>query len=256
MNPTQPVTRWHRRIVSHCTRIFRLGGLMELFFFLAQCFRREDIVKFNIRSVPHPFFARRFHTDLDVMWGVFGKRECEVESLSVQPQFIIDGGANAGFTTAFFAHKYPNAQVVAVEPAPENCEMIKRNCVSFANVRLVQGGIWTSSASLKISNPEAQSFAFQLREVSASDKDSMKGVTIPDLLKLSPTGFVDILKLDIEGAERQLFAGGYEEWIDKVRTIIVELHDDICRKALLNALTGRRYKIQELHEKVVIQFCF
>jgi hypothetical protein len=36
---------------------------------------------------------------------------------------------------------------------------------------------------------------------------------------------IDVLKIDIETSEKTVFLNNYEEWLPKVRLIIIELHD-------------------------------
>lgn len=72
-------------------------------------------------------------------------------------------------------------------------------------------------------------------------------VTITDLVAMSPTGRISVLKLDIEGAEDALFSCGAEAWLGKVDHIIVETHGPDCETAVLDALdaanwTARRYR--------------
>jgi hypothetical protein len=47
------------------------------------------------------------------------------------------------------------------------------------------------------------------------------------LTLLDQAGFhhVDILKIDIEGAELEVFSNGAEEWLSRVNLIIIETHD-------------------------------
>ena len=228
----------------------RLGGLREAFSFLVQCRQRVLLVELQIRGISTPLFARRLHTDLDVLWGVFGKRECDV-AMSKPPQFIVDGGANVGFTSVFFANQYPDAQIVAIEPDANNCDLIRRNCGGIPNVRVIQAGLWTSNAALTIKNPNDPSWAFQLGESPQAASGSVNGITIPNLLAQSVTGMIDILKLDIEGAEERLFSDGYTDWIDKVRTIIIEIHNPACEQAVLQATNGRCFAISKQQEKFV-----
>ena len=53
----------------------------------------------------------------------------------------------------------------------------------------------------------------------------VKGITIPMILQMHGIDHIDILKLDIEGAEYRVFENNFDEWINKVDQIIIELHD-------------------------------
>jgi FkbM family methyltransferase len=208
------------------------------------------LVELHAKGIPAKLFARRFHTDIDVLWGALRKRECDV-ALKDPPRLIVDGGANVGFTTVFYAHKYPDAQIVAIEPDDENCELLRRNCRAYPNVVLMQGGLWNSDRYLEIENPGDASWSFRLREVPVPTRNSVKGITIPEILRRCNTNEVDILKLDIEGAERFLFSTGCNDWIRKVKAIVIEVHNKACREAVLRATSEHGFAMSQQHEKLV-----
>ncbi len=55
--------------------------------------------------------------------------------------------------------------------------------------------------------------------------------------------FIDILKIDIEGAERFVFDKASPEWIKNVRCIAIELHDSECRERFLSAVSSYDAKL-------------
>jgi len=68
----------------------------------------------------------------------------------------------------------------------------------------------------------------------------VQAMTLDTLLARMGLEFVDILKIDIEGAEKEVFESS-AEWIDKVRVIMAELHDHHkagCSKAFFEATRG------------------
>jgi hypothetical protein len=72
----------------------------------------------------------------------------------------------------------------------------------------------------------------------------VRAVTIASLMDKAGFDRVDILKLDIEGAEIELFDANCEEWIDRVDAIVIELHDWIrpgCSASLLKATAGSHH---------------
>jgi FkbM family methyltransferase len=232
------------------TRILRLCGFTEALRFVVQCLAGKRLVELRVRGIPGTLFARRFHTDIAVLWGAFKKRECDV-ALSRPPRLIVDGGANVGFTTVFYASKYPDAKVVAVEPDRENFELMRRNCRMFPNVLLMQGGLWNSDTHLEIENPGVASWSFRLRETPAPTPNSVKGITIRKILCQCNAAEIDILKLDIEGAEEFLFAEGCDDWIGNVRTIVIEVHNQACRDAVFKATSQHAFTMSKQHEKLV-----
>ena len=71
---------------------------------------------------------------------------------------------------------------------------------------------------------------------------SVNGITIDDVLARWGNGTsVDLLKIDIEGAEKELFSAPSDSWLARTRLIIIELHDRMvagCEQALEEATNG------------------
>ncbi len=72
---------------------------------------------------------------------------------------------------------------------------------------------------------------------------------------MAKTELIDILKLDIEGAEAELFCANYENWLGKTNVIIIELHDRIregCSEALYKATAHHNFQKVERQEHVIL----
>jgi FkbM family methyltransferase len=160
------------------------------------------------------------------------------------PKLIIDGGANVGYASLYFANKYPNAQIIAVEPDPENCALFRKNCTAYPNIQLVQGALWASSTDLVIANPTATSWGFRVVESpSPTNPSSFKGFTVADILAHSDRQDVDLLKLDIEGAEEQLFSSDYASWLGRVKNMMVEPHGQRCLEIISTVTKGYGFAV-------------
>ena len=58
------------------------------------------------------------------------------------PRVVVDAGANIGLSTVFFANKFPQAKIVAIEPEPSNFAMLRDNVAPYPNVTPVQAALW------------------------------------------------------------------------------------------------------------------
>ena len=63
---------------------------------------------------------------------------------------------------------------------------------------------------------------------------------------------ISILKIDIEGAEMQLF-GHDTDWLDSVDNIVIELHGDACRDLFLQVIRPRLSNFSTFGELTVCQ---
>jgi hypothetical protein len=65
---------------------------------------------------------------------------------------------------------------------------------------------------------------------------------------------IDILKIDIEGSEKELFESDYETWLPKVTTLIIELHDRMREGSSLSffrALTKYNFRLAVKGENLI-----
>lgn len=147
---------------------------------------------------------------------------------------IIDAGGNIGLTALYFCSVFENTNIVTVEPEPTNFESLNYN-LRETNVEKILGAVWNESASVKLLHNFRDRLSWSTR-VELSDKTdttTTKGFTIEDLRLRNQFDFIDILKIDIEGAEKELFAPGYVDFLQYTKCIAIEIHDEFdCREAI------------------------
>ncbi|MFN5345577.1 MAG: FkbM family methyltransferase, partial [Bacteroidota bacterium] len=129
------------------------------------------------------------------------------------PSTMLDGGANIGLASVYFAHRFPNTKIVAVEPNEENFKMILKNTVNYPNVFAKQGGIWNDNKRLAIIDKAAYDNSFMVTEVAENTSDSLPAFSIHSIMQEQGWSTLDVLKLDIEGSEKEVFEKNVEEWL-------------------------------------------
>src|SRR5215470_7956690 len=215
-----------RRIGIRLRRLFRyisrFGGVRGLSTLARVLTGHGPTVLITIPQSKTPLWMRVNSSDLSIFEQIFLWDDYELP-MRIHPRFIIDGGANVGYASVYFANKYPDAQIVAVEPEASNFEMLKQNTSEYPGVFAVQAAIWNTTAALEIENKGDASWSFRIREAGETPGE-VKALTITEIIRLFKADSVDILKLDIEGAEKEVFSSNVG-WLDKVRVVIIELHD-------------------------------
>jgi len=190
--------------------------------------KRSGLLEVKVPLLKYPVFLRSSTSDALNFEQIFICRQYEPPfHWHKKVNLVIDAGAYIGLASVYFANRYPEAGILAIEPEPSNFNMLKLNTSLYPKVSLIQGAVWNNSSVLTIANPSAKKWAFQVREASnsASTGPKISGIKISDALKLSGSTHIDILKLDVEGAEVEIFSSNYEDWLAKVDLLIVELHD-------------------------------
>jgi FkbM family methyltransferase len=156
---------------------------------------------------------------------------------------IVDLGANVGLATLYLAGSYPESRVVSVEPHPENFAFLSRNVsklVSSGRCYPLQAAIWSSSGrtlSLSIPNPNGFS-GVNVEENGAPLHLAASSITMPEVLDRYRMESLDLLKVDIEGAEVELFSGDIS-WLERVRAIAIEFHADSRTRSGFDAAVRR-----------------
>jgi FkbM family methyltransferase len=137
---------------------------------------------------------------------------------------ILDCGANIGVETLRFRWHHPKAEIIAVEADPANALVLKSNFEKDSLTTIVEGAVWHEDAMLKVrqsvdGNPEG---SWVTEEDSGGS--SVKAFSVPSLMSLRGWQTIDIVKLDIEGAEYHLFQED-TSWLSKVSALIFEIPD-------------------------------
>ena len=207
----------------------------------------------SVKNTKGKIYLRPNTSDTATFEQVFVAKEYEVP-FDFSPETIIDGGANVGFATLFFANKYPQAQILAIEPDRSNMEVLCLNTEPYENVKKIQSAIWGHTTHLRIENPEVEKWAFKVIESEAGQPDSFQAYSIEQLIAKMGRESIDLLKLDIEGSEISVFGGGYERWLPKVKMLMIELHEKIspgCTKVLEEALSKYSFEKMENGENLI-----
>ena len=226
-----------------------LSEALKVYFRLKTKNRKE----MKISRLQFPFSLRNNPHD----YGTFEEvivREAYNVPLDFIPRRIIDGGGNIGLTAAYLATKYPQAEIVSFEPDSENFEWLSRNVAPYQYVRPMKGGIWSRSAYLLVKDMGLGNNGFMVEETSGGTPNAIQAWSIPDVMQLMHWDNCDIVKLDVEGSEKEIFSENYEGWLPKTKVLIVELHDRMkkgCSKAVFQAISRYDFSLQVAGENLV-----
>jgi FkbM family methyltransferase len=216
---------------------------------------REKTYRLRVRPWRYPVYLRGgSSTDAFVLYEILATGEYESVKDLLEPHFIIDGGANIGFASLHFAHLFPKAHIVAVEPDEQNLELCRRNLSPFSDrITILQGAVWSRPGRLFL-QPHSEEWAKTVRDPRDGEEGSVEVFTIPAIIsEFGNSRPVDLLKLDVEGSEREIFGPDSREWLSTVSNIVIELHGPECEQRFFSALEPFRY---DLTRRDAVCFCF
>jgi FkbM family methyltransferase len=191
----------------------------------ARVLRKPLEIVVNSCATRHPVHLRLRTSDVSVFEEIILNGEYSFAPPTA-PRVIVDAGANIGLTSVYFANRFPHAKIIALEPEQANFRMLRKNARYYENIHPVEAALWKENTSLSLSDPGAGSWGFQTHERTDQNAASplVDAVTLDRLMHLHQCEHIDVLKIDIEGSEKEIFES-CEPWIGKVGMIMVELHD-------------------------------
>ncbi len=191
--------------------------------------RRGRTQKLSVPGLLHPIRLRNKTSDVPTFHDIFLFGEYDIP-LDFPPNTILDIGANVGLTAVYFANRYPAARIISVEPESENFDVLVQNTAAYKNVLPLNRAISNKGDQLiHVVDKGFGAWGFMTSEKHPAKEGEIKGtaktVTVPEIMDWYELQTIDVVKIDVEGAEKELFEDNYQSWIPKARCIIIELHD-------------------------------
>jgi FkbM family methyltransferase len=170
---------------------------------------------------------------------------------------VLDLGSNAGFSPLYFSLVCPGAEIACVEPVGANVELVRENAArnrlpwtvhqaavaaTPGEVTLYSSGWWASSSTTKeVAQARAASQHRPERQLGGTE-ETVRAVTVPDLLDELGWDTVDVVKMDIEGAERDVLLDGDTSWLDRVGVLVLDIHAKyVPRERIVARLAGHGF---------------
>lgn len=223
------------------------------YFFKIYCLNKKEEF-FFIKGKHHPLYLRKNTSDISTFNQIFIYNEYKY-SLNFKPAFIIDCGAYIGLSTIFFRDNFPDSIIVAIEPETSNFEVLLKNTQNTQNIYCEKAAIWNKNTNLTIENiNNFGNWGFTCNEDYKEAQDKIKAITINDILQKYNQSEIDILKIDIEGAEVEIFSSNFENWLPKTKVIMIELHDRFrkgCSKSFFSALIKYDFSVYCNGENII-----
>ena len=248
--------RFLGRVVDYCRA---LGPMLGLRWYFARILARLPgrAMRLAVIKPPHlvhPVAVRMNpSSDEHVFDQLFVRHEYALVSDRLKDQkVILDLGANVGYASAYFASRYPDARILAVEPDPGNYQLCLKNLEPYGDrVTTLNGAVWSRCARLALSRGsscDGREWSTQVVAAATESQADVDAWDMPTLLDFAHVKTVDLVKVDIEGSEAELFAANVSQWLPRVRNICIELHSKRCSEIFFNALAEFEYEVDECHE--------
>lgn len=182
----------------------------------------------------------------------------------VNGQVIVDIGANIGTSAAYFATHHPKSPIVAIEPHPRNADLLRRNSTPYGGQILVlERALSKDTREVPLANPESEiqghhnSYLFSHDPAETAVQRTVPSITPSEILVVADyPQRIGLLKIDIEGAEKEIFASSaIDPLLQRTEVLAIETHDRHvpgCADAVMQAI--ERNKLQRFRQSGHVSF--
>lgn len=191
-------------------------------------------------------FVRSNNADWGVLRGIFLEKEYDLHPRPRGVRRILDLGGNCGYASLYFSACFPEAEILALEPMPQNALACRRNFeANGVRGQVIQAAVAREDgfADLLLTDNEACQSLVPMHNW--TEKIRVETVSIPSLMKKQGWDRIDLFKVDIEGYEQELFQDS-PSWLESVGTLIGELHADYGQPQLQRDLAPFGFEVRTL----------
>jgi len=151
----------------------------------------------------------------------------------------VDLGAHIGMTTVWLARRCDCDAIIAVEPSPANLQLLRRNLAdNHVGATVLEAAVGAADGDAHFSTG-ARSNVGRV----TPGEPNVRLLSVGSVLAHFPAGTqVDLMKLDVEGAERAVLEGDLS-WCDRVRNVVLEVHETVAPvQWVTEVLAGRGFE--------------
>lgn len=207
---------------------------------------------------------RKSNSDIGVFNQIFFLKEYKVvvdllHAEKSKDLNIVDVGANIGLTSIFLRTFFPKSNIVCLEPEKSNIAMCEENFKKngLSDIKIIPKGMWVENTHLYASNSfrDGLSWSFSLSSQKNNESDQpIETITLDKLMEDHDLSKIDVLKIDIEGGEKDLLHN--ESFMScmakKVRLTIMEIHPEVIGyEESMAILRGKGFLVFASGESIV-----
>lgn len=217
----------------------------------------DDHFAITCHGLKHSLFLRGGNSsDFEIFEQIFNFEEyraiCKLLSENKIQGAILDLGANIGLSSVYFERHVDNSPILAIEPDPFNYKILVKNTENYPTIQALNYSIAHVDNLLFTIHDNFRDGKEWSKTVQASTNGSISGITIQSLIQKFHLNEIALLKMDIEGYEKYIFENSDLSFLDFVKVIAVEVHEEfISKNAVYEKLKAFGFIVWETGELIV-----
>ena len=203
--------------------------------FMRLVFLYGSVKRFKEKGIRFLSYKIRVPDSLSFIWqfkDIFTEGNYKFETAKVSP-VIYDCGANIGMSCIYFKKLYPQAMIKAFEADPGISALLASNLTAnnINDVEVINKAVWINDTGVDLNVEGADGSSIY----TDGNKVSVESIRLKVLLDSEVS--IDLLKIDIEGAELEVLRDCRNS-LTQVKKLFVEFHSFTNRKQELDELLG------------------
>lgn len=197
---------------------------------------KPEPYQLKCRNKKFTLWLRTYSGDLQIFYEIFWRRVyCIPEIDLASCKTIIDLGGNIGMSALFFGLHAPRASLWVLEPDAQNFLLLCQNIKTLKNaITLLPVAATNKSGMLYVRKSR---YAYNTIATTEVTDMPVEAISLNSLIEQQTIAAIDLIKIDIEGAEENLFACN-TQWLKITKHIIIEIHSEQAFKHFQNALSA------------------
>jgi FkbM family methyltransferase len=185
-------------------------------------------------------FYRSGTADPFVLYQILLRRGKKAEYYvppALRPKIILDIGSNIGASIIYFHRQFPSAKIFGFEPHPDSFRVLQKNVAHLPGVTVFNYGLGATPQRIAVSADEVNFGAFNTRGRFKDRGYPAAPVEceirrLDDILRELKITQIDLIKIDCEGAEADVFSTLPDEILNRCHWIVGEFHDHTAFEVL------------------------
>lgn len=213
-----------------------------------------EVYKLKLNGHPCDLHLRTYNGDIGIFYEIFWKKMYDISTDILQnPKTIVDLGAHIGLVSIFYKTKFPSAKAYAIEGSKKNAELLRKNLSNFSSTHPFHNVIHSKDGYIHFLEDGLYSYNTKISET--GEGEPTECICMNTFMRENNIDKIDLLKIDIEGAEKKILKEN-NEWLHHVDNIIIELHPPYTIIDLENDLKPFGFQIFNAKEENNLQNIF
>lgn len=221
---------WPRQHALGVVRLWQFNGpWLALHFTARNLLRRRRL--FHVRLNGFAVWLRSGTPDLMVALDSLGDEFAPVLGHPDPAGLIIDAGGYIGTAALRLAAAYPLSRVLCLEPSADNLAILRRNTAAVPSIVVVAAALAATEGEAMLHDRGSGEWGYSLLPGPAGGPPArgplVPTVTIEAIMAHERRDRLFLLKLDVEGAEREILSAG-AAWLARTDLLVAELHEQLA----------------------------